>query len=168
MVSNTEEGTSGQECNQEHVGSFLFIFVGLCTEFVPQGQMAKCQCNVLKHPREKIHCKWPALWHNGFSNMMMRLLTSNNTDVTHHLPYLLDLTPWVFFLFPQIKLKLTGFCFDTVDEIQRKLQVVLQKGLPASILGITFALGAVYHCTRRPLQMEWRPDIAPCMGEASY
>jgi hypothetical protein len=36
-----------------------------------------------------------------------------------------DLAPCDFFLFPKIKLKLKGLLFDTIEEIQSKLQGVL-------------------------------------------
>jgi hypothetical protein len=40
-------------------------------------------------------------------------------------PYSPDLAPCDFFLFPKMKIKLKGRKFDTVEEIQAKLQKVL-------------------------------------------
>jgi hypothetical protein len=47
-----------------------------------------------------------------------------------------DLAPCDFFLFPNVKLKLKGRQFDTIEEIQAESQRVLEsdrKGLPGSI-----------------------------------
>jgi hypothetical protein len=38
--------------------------------------------------------------------------------VIHHPPYSPDLTPCDFFLFSKKKLKLKGYRFDTIEEIQ--------------------------------------------------
>jgi hypothetical protein len=45
--------------------------------------------------------------------------------VIPHPPYSSDLAPWDFFLFPKMKLKLKGHCFDTTEEIQAELQRAL-------------------------------------------
>jgi hypothetical protein len=41
------------------------------------------------------------------------------------LPYSPDLAPYDFALFPKLKMKLKGRRFETVSDIQRELQVVL-------------------------------------------
>jgi hypothetical protein len=52
-------------------------------------------------------------------------------------PYSPDLAPCDFFLIPKMKLKLKGCQFDAIEEIQAKLQRVLdtvaRKGLPGSV-----------------------------------
>jgi hypothetical protein len=45
--------------------------------------------------------------------------------VTPHPPYSLHLAPCDLFLFPKMKLKLKGRCFDNIEEIQAKSQGVL-------------------------------------------
>jgi hypothetical protein len=42
-----------------------------------------------------------------------------------HLPYLPDLVPADFFLFPKMKMQLNGRCFHTAAEIQHKLHKVM-------------------------------------------
>jgi hypothetical protein len=42
-----------------------------------------------------------------------------------HPPYSPDLAPCDFALFPKLKTKLKGQCFETVSDIQRESQVVL-------------------------------------------
>jgi hypothetical protein len=45
--------------------------------------------------------------------------------IVPHPPYLLDLAPRDFTLFPKLKIKLKGRSFETVSDIQRELQAVL-------------------------------------------
>jgi hypothetical protein len=45
--------------------------------------------------------------------------------IVPHPPYLPDLAPCDFALFPKLKMKLKGRCFETVCDIQRKSQAVL-------------------------------------------
>jgi len=52
-------------------------------------------------------------------------LTYNNVTVVPHTPYLPDLAPSYFFLFPKLKMKLKGQRFQTVEEIQAESQAVL-------------------------------------------
>jgi hypothetical protein len=47
-----------------------------------------------------------------------RVVTSNNMAVVPHLPYLPELAPCDFALFPKLKMKLTGRRFETVSDIQ--------------------------------------------------
>jgi hypothetical protein len=42
-----------------------------------------------------------------------------------HPPYLPDLAPYDFALFPKLKMKLKGRRFETVSDIQRESQAVL-------------------------------------------
>jgi hypothetical protein len=46
--------------------------------------------------------------------------------IVSHPPYSLDLAPCDFTLFPKLKMKLKGQRFETVSNIQRELQVVLE------------------------------------------
>jgi hypothetical protein len=52
-------------------------------------------------------------------------VTNNNMVIIPHPPYLPDLAPCDFTLFPKLKMKPKGQCFETVSDIQRESQVVL-------------------------------------------
>jgi hypothetical protein len=52
-------------------------------------------------------------------------VTNNNMVIVPHLPYSLDLAPCDFALFPKLKMKLKGRRFETVSDIRRELQAVL-------------------------------------------
>jgi hypothetical protein len=52
-------------------------------------------------------------------------VTNNNMVIIPHPPYSPDLAPCEFALFPKLKLKLKGRCFETVSDIQRESQAVL-------------------------------------------
>jgi hypothetical protein len=45
--------------------------------------------------------------------------------IVPHPPYSPDLTPCDFALFAKLKMKLNGRCFETVSDIQRESQAVL-------------------------------------------
>jgi hypothetical protein len=76
------------------------------------------------------------LWHNHnwlfydntpahTSLKTTEFVTNNNMVIVPHPPYLLDLVPCDFALFPKLKMKLKGRCFETASDIQRELQAVL-------------------------------------------
>jgi transposase len=52
-------------------------------------------------------------------------VTNNNMVIIPHPPYLPDLAPCDFALFPKLKRKLKGRHFETVCDIQMELQAVL-------------------------------------------
>jgi hypothetical protein len=52
-------------------------------------------------------------------------LTNNNMVIIPHPPYLPDLAPCDFNFFPKLKMKLEGRHFETVSDIQRESQDVL-------------------------------------------
>jgi hypothetical protein len=52
-------------------------------------------------------------------------VSNNNMVIIPHPPCLLDIAPWDFALFPKLKMKLKGRHFETVSDIQRELQAVL-------------------------------------------
>jgi histone-lysine N-methyltransferase SETMAR len=52
-------------------------------------------------------------------------VTNNNMVIVPHPPYSTDLGPCDFTLFPKLKMKLMGQRFETVSDIQRELQAVL-------------------------------------------
>jgi hypothetical protein len=52
-------------------------------------------------------------------------LVTNNMVIVPHPPYLPHLAPCDFALFPKLKIKLKGQCFETMSDIQREPQAVL-------------------------------------------
>jgi hypothetical protein len=52
-------------------------------------------------------------------------VTNNSKIIAPHPPYSPDLAPCDFALFPKLKMKLMGQRFETVSDIQRELQAVL-------------------------------------------
>jgi transposase len=52
-------------------------------------------------------------------------VTNNNMVIVPHPPYSPDLAPCDFTLFPKLKMKLKERCFETVSDIQRESQVIL-------------------------------------------
>jgi hypothetical protein len=53
-------------------------------------------------------------------------VTINNMVIVPHPPYLTDLAHCGFALFPKLKMKLKGRHFETVSDIQRESQAVLE------------------------------------------
>jgi histone-lysine N-methyltransferase SETMAR len=52
-------------------------------------------------------------------------VTNNNMVIVPHPPYSPDLTPCDFVLFPKLNMKLKGRHFETVSDIQRESQAIL-------------------------------------------
>jgi hypothetical protein len=52
-------------------------------------------------------------------------VTNNNMGIVPHPPYMPDLAPCDFALFPKLKMKLVGWRFETVSDIQMESQTVL-------------------------------------------
>jgi hypothetical protein len=74
--------------------------------------------------------------------------------VIPHSLYSPDFAPCDFFLFPKMKLKLKGCWFDAIEEIQAKLQRVLdtdKKGFTGSIPKMEELVGLVSTCRRELL-----------------
>jgi hypothetical protein len=53
-------------------------------------------------------------------------VTNNNMVIVPHHPYTPDLALCDFALFPKLKMKLKGCCFETVSDIQRESHRVLE------------------------------------------
>ena len=122
------------------IAFFFLTFAVSCTvSSSPQGQTVNAEfyCTVLRCQRENIWWKRPELWRNG--NWVLQhdnapahnalktreFYRGTNTIVAPHPPYSPDLAPRDFFLFPKVKFKLEGRSFDTVEEIQRESQILL-------------------------------------------
>jgi hypothetical protein len=52
-------------------------------------------------------------------------VTNSNMVIVPHPPYSLDLVPCDFTLFPKLKMKLKGRCFEKVSDIQREPEAIL-------------------------------------------
>ena len=88
--------------------------------------------------RENFWCKHTDKWHNNSCTLhhdkavvhslliVLQFLASTKITVVPHLPYSLDRAPCDFFLFLKMKLKLKGWCFDSIEEIQTELQDVMK------------------------------------------
>jgi hypothetical protein len=57
---------------------------------------------------------------------VQQFLASTKMTVISHPPYSVDLAPYDFFLFPNLKLKLRGQCFDSTEKIQTELQEAMK------------------------------------------
>jgi len=108
-------------------------------EFVPPGQTvnAAFYVKVLKSLQENVRRKRPDQWRNNTwllhrdnapahtALLIRRFLTDNNMTVVPHPPYSPDLEPSDFFLFPELKMKLKGRRFQTLEEIQAESHAIL-------------------------------------------
>ena len=101
-------------------------------EFIPQGQTVNqhfCK-EVLTHFVNKIHQKQRASWagktwilhyDNASAHTALNVkqfLVSKEITMLHHPPYLPDLAPCNFFLFPKLKEILKGTHFQGVEDIK--------------------------------------------------
>jgi hypothetical protein len=86
--------------------------------------------------RENVRRKRPELWHNhnwllhhdnapAHTSLKTTEFVTNNMVIVPHPTYLPDLAPSDFTLFPKLQMKLKGQCFETVSDVQRELQAVL-------------------------------------------
>jgi histone-lysine N-methyltransferase SETMAR len=108
-------------------------------EFVPPNTTVNSDfyCDVLRRLRENVRRKEAELWrhHNWLlhhdnapahmSQKTTEFVTNNNMVIVPHPPYMPDLAPCDFALFPKLKMKLNERCFEAGSDIQRELQVVL-------------------------------------------
>jgi hypothetical protein len=105
-------------------------------EFVPPNTTVNSDsdCDVLRRLRENVPLKRLELWRNHnwlhddnapthTSLKTTEFVTNDNMVIVPNPPYLLDLAPCDFTLFPKLKMKLKGQRFEIVSDIQS--QVVL-------------------------------------------
>jgi hypothetical protein len=80
------------------------------------------------------------------------IFDKNNMTVVPHTPYSPDLVPCNFSLFPCLKIKLKGRCFDTIEVIETELQAVLntliEHNLQDAFKKMAEVLGIVHMCGR--------------------
>ena len=113
-------------------------------EFVPSGQTVNGMfyCEVLRRVRESVRRKRPAMWKNGdkllhhynapaHTSLVVRaFLTKNNMTTVPHPAYSPDLAPCDFYVFPKMKLRLKGWHFLSIEEIQAESQQILNTLTP--------------------------------------
>jgi histone-lysine N-methyltransferase SETMAR len=74
-----------------------------------------------------IHCTTPSSQHARpyVPDKKKTEFVTNNMVIVPHPPYPPDLAPHDFAFFPKLKMKLKGRLFETVPDIKRELQLVL-------------------------------------------
>jgi hypothetical protein len=125
-----QERTSLEQC-QINADLFFDTEGTVNKEFYPPGQIltGKFYCDVLRQLRENIWHKCPDKWrnnswapyhHNAPAHMLLvvqQFLASTTKTVIPHPPDSPVLTPCEFLLFPKMKLKIKGQCFDSTEKI---------------------------------------------------
>ena len=112
---------------------------------------------VLREFRMRFRRKKPALFKSGQwhfhqdkapvhnSNLVTDYLTKMDIKTVPHLPYTLDLAPCDLWLFPKLKEKLRGCCYETIEEMKEAVTKVIDTwGLP-EVVGMVQQV----HCSRR-------------------
>jgi hypothetical protein len=80
--------------------------------------------------------------------------------IVPHPPYSPDLATCDFMLFPQLKMKLKGRRFETVSDIQRELQVILdsiKENGSTALLKRGKNMGSLHVFQRRLFCRKWQP-----------
>jgi hypothetical protein len=84
--------------------------------------------------------------------------------ISPHLPYLLDLAPCDFSVFAKLKMKLKGWRFETVSDVQRELQAVLniimENDFHSAFEAWKKKMGSLYTFPRRLFWMRWQPKLS--------
>jgi histone-lysine N-methyltransferase SETMAR len=107
-------------------------------EWVPSGETVNQQCylEVLTKLRKRMRRKQPELYINGWilhqdnvpahnALSVKQLLANHNITVLEHPPYLPDLAPCNFYLFPEIKSVLKGTHFLSVEDVKANTMEIL-------------------------------------------
>ncbi|GFV61621.1 uncharacterized protein TNCV_187791 [Trichonephila clavipes] len=104
-------------------------------EYVPQAQTVNKEfyLNIMRRLREAVRRKRSVLWASSrwmlhrdetpvhTANRVQQFLTKHGTIQVAHPPYLLDMSPPDFFLFPKIKNTLKGHWFQDIETIKLNL-----------------------------------------------
>ena len=120
-------------------------------EFVPRDRTVNSDfyCDVLRRLKQAVRRKRPDLWKNRSwrlhhdnapahtSFRTTEFLTKSNVALVPHPPYSPDLAPCDFSFFPQMKMKLKGNRYDTIEEVQSATRAVL-KTFEEGFFGSTF------------------------------
>jgi len=101
-------------------------------EFVPEGETitAVYYKGIMERLLNRIQCvrqgmcesgDWLILHNTPSHNatIIKQLLAQQNVTVLHHPPYLTDLAPADYFLFPKVKSHLKRCLFDSISDIQK-------------------------------------------------
>jgi hypothetical protein len=119
---------------------FFFDVKGIVhREFVPPSTIVNSDfyCDILRRLRENVGRKRPELWCNDnwllhhynapahTSLKTTEFVTNNNMVIVSHASNSPDIAPCDFALFPKLEMELKGRRFETVSDIQRELQAVL-------------------------------------------
>ena len=106
---------------------------------VPTGKTVNKEyyVEVLREFRKRFHQKRPALfksgqWHFHLDNapvhnsiLVTDYLTKMGIKKVAHPPYSPDLAPCDFWLFPKLKEKLKGCCYETIEEMKEAVTKVI-------------------------------------------
>jgi hypothetical protein len=131
----------------------------------------RLDCDVLRRSRENVRRKRPVLWRNH--NWLLHhyntpahtflktrgFMINSNVIIIPDPPYSSGLASCDFALFPKFKMKLKGRRFETVSDIQRESQAVLDSIKENDFHGAFEALkkkqktmGSLYMYPRRPFE----------------
>jgi len=112
---------------------FFDIQGTVMADWVPSSQTVNhlCYIEVLMKLHERVKRKQPELWKNGWilhqdnapahnALSVKQFLANKNITVLEHPPYIPDLTPCNFILFPKIKSVLKGTHFVLVENVKAK------------------------------------------------
>ena len=109
-------------------------------EFVPPKRTVNSElyCDVLRRLKKAVRRKRPDLWDNRSwllhhdnapahtSFRTTEFLTNSNIALVPHPPYSPDLAPCDFSFFPQMKMKMRGHRYETVEHVQSETRAVLK------------------------------------------
>jgi hypothetical protein len=108
-------------------------------EFLEQGQTVNqcCYLKVLARLREAVHRRRPELWPHAWilhhdnalahdTHAVREFLAKKSIMKLNHPPYLPDLAPCDFWLFPEMKTALKGHRFSYIADIQEHAMTILQ------------------------------------------
>ena len=115
---------------------------------------------VLKRLRDRVHCVRPELWegrrwilhHNNApahsALIVHEFLARNSITLLEHSPYLPDLAPCDFFLFPKCKLVVRGAAFGGCDDDKKRKDIAAEglkrRGIPRVLPAMETEVGQVY------------------------
>jgi hypothetical protein len=114
-----------------------------------------------REKRPELWCTHNRLLHHDNTPIRTSLKTTdfvmnNNTVIIPHPPYSPDLAPCDCALFPELKIKLMGQCFETLPDIQREWQAVL----PQCCWSVGKTMGSLSTFPRRPFWRIWQPKFS--------
>jgi histone-lysine N-methyltransferase SETMAR len=132
-----QKGAAGPKFNKEHAHCFFQCEGNFHHEFVSRNNTVNSDfyCDILRRLRENVWQKDQKFGATTTGSFIMttcratcpwkpQFVTNNNLVIIPHPPYSLDLVPSDFALFPKLKIKLKGWHFEIVSDIQRESQAV--------------------------------------------